>query len=58
MKLLFSLAVVTKENQKVEDLIKPYIRKNYNDNLELCIKKKLNWEIQSFVDMLMKKINM
>lgn len=43
MKLLFSLAVVTKENQKVEDLIKPYIRKNYNDNLELCIKKQRNY---------------
>lgn len=39
MKLLFSLAVITKKNQKVEDLIKPYIRKSYNDDLKSCIKK-------------------
>lgn len=43
MKLLFSLAVITQENQKVEDLIKPYIRKNYDDNLELCIKNQRNY---------------
>lgn len=43
MKLLFSLAVITEQNQKVEDLIKPYIRKNDNDSLELCIKKKTNY---------------
>lgn len=43
MKLLFSLAVITEKNQKVEDLIKPYIRKNYNDDLESCIKKQKNY---------------
>lgn len=43
MKLLFSLAVITQENQKVEDLIKPYIRENYDDNLELCIKNQRNY---------------
>lgn len=43
MKLLFSLAVITQEGQKVEDLIKPYIRKNYDDNLELCIKNQRNY---------------
>ena len=37
MKLLFSLAVITEKNQKVEDLIKPYIRENYNDNLASSI---------------------
>lgn len=43
MKLLFSLAVITDKDQNVEDLIKPYIRKNYNDNLQSCIKKKRNY---------------
>ncbi len=43
MKLLFSLAVITEKNQKVEDLIKPYIRENYNDNLASSIKKQRNY---------------
>lgn len=40
MKLIFSLAVVTNKNQKVEDLLKPYIREKFNGSLVECIKAK------------------
>lgn len=40
MKLIFSLAVITNKNQTVEELIKPYIRNNYNEKLEEAIKRK------------------
>lgn len=43
MKLLFSLAVITNKNQKVEDLIKPYIRKTYNNDLKSCIKNQRSY---------------
>lgn len=43
MKLIFSLAVITNGNQKVEDLIKPYLRKNYDIDLKECIKKQRNY---------------
>ena len=43
MRLIFSLAVITNENQKVENLIKPYLRKNYDFDLEECIKKQKNY---------------
>ena len=40
MRLVFSLAVITNTNQRVEDLLKPYIRKLDNDDLEKCIKER------------------
>ena len=40
MKLMFSLAVITNKNQKVEDLINPYIRKNNYTDLTKCIKER------------------
>ena len=43
MKLLFSLAVITNKNQTVEDLIKPYIRKTYNNDLKSCIKNQRSY---------------
>lgn len=33
MRLVFSLAVITNKNQKLEDLLKPYIRKLDNDDI-------------------------
>lgn len=41
MKLVFSLAVITRNNQKIEDLIKPYMRNN--EDLSLCIKEHRNY---------------
>lgn len=41
MKLVFSLAVITKKEQRVEELIKPYIRNN--EDLSLCIKEHRNY---------------
>lgn len=43
MELAFKLAVITKEGQRVEDLIKPYIRMKYNEDLEVSIKKQKNF---------------
>lgn len=40
MKLIFSLAVISNRNQKIENLLKRYIREDYNDNLEKGIKEK------------------
>lgn len=40
MKLVFSLAVITRNNQKIEDLIKPYMRNN--EDLSLCIKERIH----------------
>lgn len=40
MKLIFSLAVISNKNQKIEDLLKAYIRDSYNDDLEKAIKEK------------------
>ena len=39
MKLIFSLAVIANKNQKIEELLKPYIRENFNEDLEKCIKE-------------------
>lgn len=43
MKLIFSLAVITNKNQKVEDLIKPYIRRKYGTSLEKDIREQKNY---------------
>lgn len=40
MKLIFSLAVISNKNQKIEDLLKTYIRDSFNDDLEQGIKAK------------------
>lgn len=40
MKLIFSLAVISYKNQKIEDLLKPYIREFEDDILEKCIKER------------------
>lgn len=43
MELAFKLAVITKEGQRVEDLIKPYIRTKYNEDIDVSIKKQKNF---------------
>lgn len=40
MKLLFSLAVISNKNQKIENLLRPYIRVFNGESLEKCIKNR------------------
>lgn len=43
MKLMFRLAIISKEGQNISDLLEPYLRVLNNDNLEKCIKKQKNF---------------
>lgn len=43
MKLIFSLAVITDKNQKVEELLKPYLHNADSEDLQLCINKQRNF---------------
>lgn len=43
MELKFNLAIVSKENQTVEELLKPYLRLNVKESLEKAILKRKNF---------------